>query len=134
MTYLWLALALPVAWFVQNCVHESSHLLFGWLEEGRKPLEFKPWPHMYEGRFHFARCLMGEATKEGGSCMRHAAPILVNIPYTLLMLALTLLHFVFAVFVLCAWVDSLFWVYGYFWGSEFSDGKRFRKAMMEDNK
>ena len=129
MTYLWLALALPVVWFVQNCVHESSHLLFGWLIEGRKPLEFKPWPHRFEGRFYFARCVMGEATKDGWVVYRHAAPPTVNSIYMCLMGLCILIHAVFGVFAFCALIDTLFWFYGYLWGSELSDGKRFRKAV-----
>lgn len=131
MTYLWLLLIIPIAWFVQNCIHEGSHLLFGWLEEGRKPLEFKPWPHRFEGRFYFARYAMGEATKDGLTCIciRHAAPVLVNSIYITLMSVLTVLHMVFAIFVLCTLVDLAFWVYGFYWGSELSDGQRFRDAV-----
>lgn len=131
MTYLWLLLVVPVAWFIQNCIHEGSHLFFGWLIEGRKPLEFKPWPHMYERRFYFARCTGGPATKDGFPHIRHAGPILVNGPYMMLTSGLMILHIAFGILTLCALVDTLFWLYGFFWGSEFSDGKRFRKAVNE---
>jgi hypothetical protein len=50
--WLPIVLALP-AYFLWCVCHEGAHALVARVT-GRKILEFKPYPHKYEGNFRFA--------------------------------------------------------------------------------
>jgi hypothetical protein len=134
MDWNWWAFAVvPVAWFLQNCVHELSHLLVGLVWEGRKPMGFYPYPHKHNGKWYFARYQSGAATKPGRShrpCL--IAPFFGGLIWSALWTALLL--FVaspsWRIFLLPAaitgLVDAGWWWRGYFWGRPTTDGKRWR--------
>jgi hypothetical protein len=89
---------LAVAWLVQNLVHEGSHLLAGWIFEGRKPL-IAPF---YAGLIWVTAWLFAA----------------VLVPERLWPYCMP--------FALCGLVDALFFWWGYYWGSPQSDGQRYR--------
>jgi hypothetical protein len=134
MDWNWWALAaVPVAWFLQNCLHELSHLLVGWVWNGRKPLGFYPYPHKHEGQFYFARCTWGATTKpERSPRPALIAPFFAGVFWA--SLAAGILLFVaspsWRIFVLpfgvTGLVDAAWWWRGYFWGGPYCDGKRWR--------
>lgn len=137
--FWWPLICLPIAWFLQNIIHESSHLFAGWLFEGRKAIKLIPYPHYYNDRFYFARYEAGEATNYlwPGEAARHVSPTWAAAIW------IFLVGFIFVKFLPISWVyiiwpflitaavDIGFWWYGYFFGSEYSDGKRYRKAIRE---
>lgn len=134
MDWNWWALAVvPVAWFVQNCIHELSHLVVGWVWEGRKPLGFWPYPHKHGGKWYFARCLSGEAAIKGRSPRpRYIAPFYAGMLWSIVWT----IHLVFMctdawrIFVLpfavTGFIDAAWWWRGYFWGRLTCDGQRWK--------
>lgn len=46
-------LAVP-AFFLWVLVHETWHALAAWIE-GRRVLDFRPWPHFHQDQFYFGR-------------------------------------------------------------------------------
>ncbi len=147
----WVLLFIPVAWFLQNCIHEFSHLLVGWIVEGRKPLGFWPYPHFYKGRFYFARYRSQDLTQIDLKAIgvRYSAPFYAGLLWMAICLFSSLfmseeLKIFCMPFVLAGLVDSLFFWFTYFWGSELSDGKcykytknlryRYKKNLKEANK
>ena len=44
-----------VAWLLQNCVHELSHVVAVKIYHNKRILGFYPYPHWCDGRFYFAR-------------------------------------------------------------------------------
>lgn len=130
MIWSWLFFAsLLAAWFIQNCLHELSHLIFAWLFEGLKPKGFWPYPHFYKGRFFFARYKTRkiETVNKG----RHIAPFWSGLVFVwafsvVVFFADNETKIYYLAFVITNTIDALFFWWGYIWGSEFSDGKRFR--------
>ncbi len=145
MIWTWYVLCvLPVAWFLQLCVHEASHLFAGWYFEGLTPTGFYPYPHKHEGRWYFARYTMGPPRVPGWDVeawgeyqspfpnVRHIAPVWgASIVLLGSVLAVLLVEPDRSVWCLptlvCSIVDIFFFWYSYFFGSEQSDGKRWRK-------
>jgi len=128
---IWVLILIPVAWFLQNCIHEGSHILFGWLDEGIKPLGFYPYPHIHDGQFYFARyTYIAFPIPDEPHLIRHIAPIITNVGMLLFgafTLFLTKSIWILP-FMVCALMDALWWIYGYIWGSEKKDGKRWRNG------
>jgi hypothetical protein len=131
----WVLAFIPVAWFLQNCIHEFSHLLVGWKLEGRKPLGFWPYPHRYKGRLYFARYELEEIPRIDLEVisLRYSAPFYAGLTWMAICLFASLLFpdnlkLFCAPFVLAGLVDALFFWWTYFWGSELSDGKLFKYA------
>lgn len=123
--YLFLAL-IPVAWFTQNLLHELSHLIVGFLVEGRKPRKLIPWPTKQEGRWYFAYYECGPATKEGSSIARHYSPILM---FYFEGMALTWATSYYALpFKIAAIIDCFVWLYGYYRDTPGTDGYQFRRS------
>ena len=117
----------PVAWFLQNLIHEGSHLLVGWLVEGRKPTKMIPWPSIRSGRLYFGYYEMGKATKRGSPLWRHVAPLFSS--WILMTIFIELLtstgNFMFAPFFICALVDYSVWMFGYIVEKDGTDGQAF---------
>lgn len=129
----WVLVFIPVAWFVQNCIHEFSHLLVSRISEGREMLGFWPYPHYYEGRFYFARCNSGEPICRDFYGSRYIAPFYFGLLWatigiiTMTFIAEDLKIFCLP-FILAGLIDALFFWYTYFFGSGISDGKLYRLA------
>ena len=118
------------AWAIQNALHEASHLFFAWWCQGRKPLGFWPYPHLHDGRFYFARCRWGRQMHPGLEYPIYIAPFIMAAIWMFCTAILgLLLHPLFFAGTLTALVDALWFWRGYFWGTEFSDGKRYKKAV-----
>jgi hypothetical protein len=122
---------LLIAWLVQNTIHEVSHLLAGWIFEGRKPLGLWPYPHRYQGRWYFARYRSGPAKRSDPTATRHIVPFYAGLIWiTVSLFAAVLLPehlWLYCMpFTLCATVDALFFWWGFYWGSPESDGQRYR--------
>lgn len=132
MIFSWWVIAfVPIAWFVQNCIHELSHLIVGWFREGMKPLGFYPYPHRHNGTTYFARYRCTNSTRHDEKGYRHIAPFYFGLAWALI----TLIVFCFLskdyrIFVLpftvCGLVDAGFFWWGYKWGSYKCDGKKYR--------
>jgi len=139
----WVLVVVPVAWFLQNCLHELSHLVVGWLSEGRKPLGFWPYPHKHEGRFYFARFSSGPPSDLNFDWRKKhrlvfIAPFLVGAVWVASSLVAFLMlsphHRVFALpTAATGLVDALWFWRGYFWGSDRCDGKRWRNGVQGDS-
>jgi hypothetical protein len=127
MELIFVALLFPVAWFLQNCIHEGSHLLVGWLVEGRVPAKFIPWPTKRHGKLYFAYYENGHATKDGSPKYRFAAPLAAAwlvMSISISFLALTS-NPLFMPFFVCASIDYCVWCYGYLLNRPGTDGKAF---------
>ncbi len=129
----WALLALPVAWFIQNCLHELSHFVFAWRVEGLKPLGFWPYPHFYDDRFWFARYKVDGGGEKREHRWRNITPFWSGFFYTvsfsiMLVLAKEENRIFILPFIIANVVDALFFWWGYIWGSELSDGKRFKRG------
>jgi hypothetical protein len=135
---IWWLLAIEILffWFIQNCIHDLAHLAAGAYYEGRMPKVFKPWPHVYRGRFHFARYHAGPARYKTDK------PWMFNIMpfwFGLLWASVWWFGFCVAIYKSCAWafyllppvacglVDALFFWWTYLFGSAESDGKKYRR-------
>lgn len=140
MTWNWWVLAVvPVAWFVQNCVHELSHLIVG-LFQGLKPTGFYPYPHKHNGKWFFARYTfeypdnltpiqINKLTRIHNP--RYISPFYAGLIWCGLFVGIILLvpsswRIFFVPFVACGLVDALWFWRGYFWGREGNDGQRWR--------
>lgn len=133
---------LPLAWLVQNLVHEGAHLVVGWVVEGRRPTVLIPWPHRYDGRFYFARCDSGPATKPGSPKARFLAPLKAAKILAVVALVATGISLeaawtvpawgvhVWALivpFFLCPFVDLHWWMRGFLLQRPGTDGDRYRR-------
>ena len=128
---IWALILLPVAWLLQNTIHEASHLFSAWFFFDRKGEGLWPYPHKYNGRFYFARCAWG-----GGPFAAMPGNVVWAAPLwgssMVLIVAVSLLwavpggRWVFVPFIACSLFDIGFWVRGYFWGSRQCDGKRWK--------
>lgn len=127
-------IALLPAWILQNALHESSHLLVGWIVEGRKPTGLYFWPHTHYGQFYFSRYTSGVATKSGSPTPRFIAPFWAATGWAALSLSLGfVIHVLFFAFTLAALVDALWFWRGYFYGSLLCDGKRYRAERKKEH-
>jgi hypothetical protein len=135
MTWTWWVLALvPVAWLVQNMLHEGSHLLWGWVQ-GLKPLGFWPYPHKHNGKFYFARCRMEpDPEPHLKANPRHIAPFLTGAS---LVVILAILLFVvprgariwMLPFIATNLVDAFWFWRGYLWSKNpWNDGQRWKNG------
>jgi hypothetical protein len=128
MEWIIFVLMIPVLWFLQNFIHEGSHLLAGWIVEGRKPLKLIPWPHKFAYRFYFARYECGFATKDGPVLYRHAAPYIVG--STILTMFSCIAIWTNSLYVLAfgifPFIDCIVWLYGYVFNRPGTDGFRFK--------
>ena len=135
----WVLTLIPVAWLLQNCVHEGSHLIVALLTQGRKPTGFYPYPHMHAGRFHFARFTCG--VQRWGNIS--FAPTLIAPFFAGILMLITMLgikplfapeHQIFlAPFGVAGFIDAAWWLRGMRWGSEGCDGKRFKEEMRKSH-
>ena len=132
MEWSWLILLLiPIAWIVQNTIHEASHLLVGWWREGRKPIALIPYPHKYNGLFYFARYTCSAGSKKDPEDLTDIAPFWAGFIWLDLQACLMYLTDSFwpLPFAVAGLIDALFFWWGYFWGSSSCDGKRYRHRM-----
>jgi len=141
VNYYILVACILVAWFLQNVLHELSHLYSGWRYEGRKPKKLIPWPHMFEGRFYWARYECGEATVKNVfyEMKRHSAPLATALIQPMVVVAVGMLlesYGVLPVYVLpffvAPLVDALVWFWGYFMNREGTDGYRWKQVLGEE--
>lgn len=70
-----------IAGFVQILTHESMHVLMSKAFVKTTVLRFRPWPHVWGGRFYLGRVEMSyaEALPPLERCYVHAAPQLCSI-------------------------------------------------------
>lgn len=130
---MWFFYMLPLAWLLQNVVHEASHLLFACGFHNRKPLGLWPYPHKYAGKFYFARSSWSGAPEKGKYDPLWLSPLLgtvvVAMSAGIVMLAYLGcpdVKYGASAFIMCAFVDTLWWVEGFLWGAPHRDGKRWR--------
>jgi hypothetical protein len=132
MNWYLLAGLFIVAWFMQNVLHEVSHLMLGWIVEGRKPTKMIPWPHKFGGKFYFSHYECGPATKLLGSpAWRHAAPLLMvcsEMTACLVLAKATEQHIWFLPWAVAAIVDALVWSWGFVMQRPGTDGQQFLSA------
>lgn len=135
MNWLLFILICIAAYFVQNCIHELSHL-FAWnMLEGRKPVKFVPYPHKYRGRWMFARCQAGPKQYFTDiPWFVYIVPFWSAIIWFFIwglcffqMLGYYEHVWYFIPFMVCGLLDALFFWYTYLFGSDRSDGKRYKR-------
>jgi hypothetical protein len=127
------------AWFLQNILHETSHLVMGYFVEGRRPTLLIPWPHIFRGRLYFSRYDSGPATKLGSAFFRHSSPIYIcfiqnitiNILYWFILPAKTSIYLM--PFLIAFVVDTLVWLWGYYMRRPGTDGEMVREIMESYN-
>jgi len=132
----WVFAVVPVAWILQNCIHEFSHMIVGWVTRGEKPAGFYPYPHRRAGIFYFARYSYSVSDSKNSHAPKWIAPFWGGVVWFviagILMLLLSREMRIFVVpFTVAAVVDALFFWRGYFWGTERCDGKRWEKVRKE---
>jgi hypothetical protein len=127
-TIILLVIITLVVWFLQNLIHEGSHLIVGKIVEGRKPLKLIPFPHIYNGRLYFARYENGPPTKAGSPIYRHAAPLIAGLYMIFVGVCLTVFFWeiYFVPLVVCPAVDCFVWLWGYIRNSKGTDGYFYR--------
>lgn len=134
MEWSWyILLLIPIAWLVQNVLHELSHLIAAYISFNASPKIFKPYPHMYNGRFYFARTEFKYDYKDFRDAIIDPstvdiAPFISGIFWAglLTLLSLGFNTLCLLSFIACNIIDSLFFWYTYIWGSFKSDGKKWR--------
>ncbi len=132
MIWNWYVLTLiPVAWFLQLCLHEGSHALIGWANANRLT-GFYPYPHKHMGRWFHGRVMFEMYYPMPAEF--YIAPFFVS---GIVLVCSVFMLFLFPVewklwvlpFGVAALVDALFFWYTYFFGSDLSDGKKWRKCI-----
>lgn len=130
MSWYWvMAIMFPIAWLVQNCLHELSHLVVGYKVCGDKPIGFYPYPHFYEGRFYFAR---SEAWVCKDHYLKHVAPFYAAIIWVWLTAVVGLLvpegvDLYIIPFAVCGLVDAGWWLFGTFSKNQETDYNRWKR-------
>jgi len=128
-------IVLPFAVLFQNFVHEAGHLLVGYLQEGREPLDIVIWPHRHKGRWYWARALMGHPKRgEHPSRLVHIIPFWTSLAICIIT---GILFFVIPCCNLCvvpSFVAALatilyFWYCYFFSRNSFTDGWRYRHGI-----
>lgn len=136
-------------WGITNTVHESAHMLSGYISANLKPKGFYPFWHWYDtrtntwriwrpwelwnrpegfNRFYFARYRAKGRWPMGSHAPIHIAPLVADGAFS----TVGLLHFVlepsipaavmFSVFL----IDAIVWIRGYLWGGIDTDGYKYR--------
>ena len=118
-------------------LHETAHAIVVGLAPNAKMTKFRPWPGFYrrrDGMEHWYNGLILYEGKLGGfEAAFHVAPI-IKAGWLLTAWVLAgVLWWPLWVFALCELVDLLWWLRGYVWKRERSDGGKFRK-MLEPQK
>lgn len=111
-------------------LHELSHVCVV-LINGGKLVTLKPYPHMHGGRLYFGRM---EYTDYVCQPVFYYVPVVADMLAVFLFLSmLTLVEVKEPLLILAASnvIDSIVWTYGYFFGSDATDGKRLRRLMKE---
>ena len=130
---IWFAVFLIPAWFLQLIIHECSHAVSAVLQ-GYKVTGVYPYPHKIDGHLYFARCAVeGLPYPAKPENIFFAAPLLgATLPILFIPGAIPFTANVLPVMgaLLAMWVmaagDVIWWMRGYWWGSNTCDGKRFR--------
>ena len=143
-----------LCWFLMVFIHELSHLMFGFLFNGIKPLGLYPIFHWGTSRepwrwriwrpweltkqpdgfdvFYFASYrYLGTLQKTPGGIV-HIAPLVVSSTLLMILSLLYFLHIsniVTILLMVCASVDSIVWFKGYFWGNEYTDWFKYRYGL-----
>lgn len=136
MTITILLLLIPtiiLSWFIQNCIHELSHLAAAWLIDERLPYGFYPYPHKYKEKFYFARYRVWPGPTKLSKWVHIAPCIAAGVETFIILILLGLLSFPWwSIFLfpllIAAQVDAIWFWRGYFWGSKNCDGKQWKRA------
>lgn len=130
--FLYIVFSFIFFWLLQNVIHETSHAFVGFFIEKRKIISFKPWPHFYRGIFFFSRYELSGDSEFEKICVetrfRHIAPFWAGLLFSLVWVTLFVLsgNLIFSIPFSFALIDSLFFWWGYFLGSNHCDGKRYK--------
>jgi hypothetical protein len=131
---LWIVVFV-LSWFLQNCIHEGSHLYVAYWLRGWKPKEFHPYPLKRNGKWYFAYCSYETDGKKTSKWI-HIAPAFAGLYWGCIWAVLCIFFYyvnmdgwVFCLIPMGMGFFDVFWFWrGYWWGSESCDGKRFRRA------
>lgn len=117
-----------IAWILQNCIHELSHLYFAWKVHNRKPLGFYPYPHFYMSKFYFARCSFVGPLETKPKDLIWISPVIWSsfllFSYCIIAVILHEMSIFITCLMFCSVCDILWWFRGLLWGSDQTDGKR----------
>lgn len=138
MEFNWFILLLiPVAWLLQNFLHELSHYVVAAFCMDAELKTLMPLPHTHRGRFYFARV---QYTYEKDTEMAFdpswidIAPLFAALITLVFLTTLLLgqyfftgfLNLYYTPFMLCALIDFLFFWWTYLFGSPRSDGYKWK--------
>lgn len=128
----WALITIFSAAWVQLVIHETSHIVVGWFRNGHKPTKMIPWPSFKDGRFCFARFEYIVGPKKDPASAMLIAPMWAGLGWCLINTLLTIwapahVRIVILPFAVSGLVDCLWFWRGYFWGTEFCDGKRWKQ-------
>jgi hypothetical protein len=138
----WVLLVALIAWFVQNCIHEGAHVLAGGVIYGATKPRIYPWPHKFNGRWYYARYsfklskwAQAFSNEPDLRSSIHFAPVgAAVIPIVLSIVVFLFLPDAYSIlalpFMIAPVIDVAVWEWGYHYGSEGCDGKRYK--LMKD--
>lgn len=143
----WFILIIPLAWFLQNCIHEASHFFAAKIYLKAKLVKFILWPCKYKGRFHFARVEYSYLKNKEIPNFEYyyrlsridIAPacidsFLIGLVGTFILINITIFNNLLVLYLLpflvCHIIDELFFWYTYFWGSINSDGQSYKRNIL----
>lgn len=134
LSYLLLIGLFVLCYFGQNIIHELSHLIFAKVFCGYKMIDLIPWPHKHKDKLVFARCeYLPTSPRSEHEEMIHLSPVVIGTLLFFLWLVLSIvINPLFSIPLIYQSIDILVWVYGFFYGSDYSDGKRFRNNVKFD--
>lgn len=122
--WIWLGVLGLLGAALTLVLHELSHCIVVWLSGGWIE-EFKPWPHMKDGKFYF-----GRMSHSGAQADERAFTVAPLIKALSLLALWTVLGFIWLpLWALAFWefTDVANWTQGYIRNSP-NDGGRFRRA------
>lgn len=137
----WLMFTIPVALVLESLLHEASHIIAGMVLENARLVTWHPWPGyvkweeqgMEKRQWAWAWYRLEATDQSQAHWMRHAAPAFAGIALacgTLIIVKLftdSEVYSAFLPFVICGAGDGLLFLYTCIFGTEVSDGKKFRK-------
>lgn len=117
-------------YFVQNIIHEASHLLAAKIICGYKPVDLIPWPHKKENKFYFSRCeYVPTFPRHNKEYSIHGSPVIAGMLFFIIYAFLSIFSLLFLIPMMYSLIDVLFWGCGYLFGSKYSDGKKYKNTI-----
>ena len=130
---IWFIVFAVIGAALTDLTHEGSHaVVMKWT--GGTITSFKPYPHMHKKRFYLGYVKAEYPRDESGKMIipedyhySHVAPYIKAALLGPMWAALGLLYLPLLMLAVWELIDGLWWLYGYSFGSKYTDAQKWRK-------